>query len=298
MTQIATNVTPCCISALAVKGTNLYYIDPNGDPDATAIWRIGTNGATPVKIYSGFATGEPIVDGSGLVTDGVKLYTADEVQGRAHSMEFDGSNITPLGSRYGGGFDLEHHNAVAQFGNMLYFADDGAKAGSGIPPQIVSLPKIGGAFTTLASGAPLVQPLGLTIASNMIFATDFAASNTIWMIPLAGGTPIKLAGGSPFVNIQYVVAHSNALYVTDSGDVPGGASGPGKIYKVTLPSVTLVSSGGQLIDTGVITGNGTDLYIGDGTSIPTAPAVFIRPAPNILNRRLSPMVLWLARGWG
>src|SRR5207247_1690731 len=97
------------------------------------------------------------------------------------------------------------------------FADDGAKAGLGIPAQIVSLPKTGGAFTTIASGPPFVNPTGLTIASNMVFVTDSAASNTIWMVPLTGGTPIKLVSGSPFVSIQYIVAYSNALYVTDSG---------------------------------------------------------------------------------
>src|SRR6185503_3903882 len=43
VTLLGTNMTPCCVVGLTVKGTNLFYIDPNGDPDATAIWRTGTN---------------------------------------------------------------------------------------------------------------------------------------------------------------------------------------------------------------------------------------------------------------
>src|SRR5437868_6371769 len=217
VTLLGTNVTPCCVLGLAARGTSLYYIDPNGDPDATAIWRIGTNGGVPAKIYSGFAQGQPIVDGSGIVTDGAKLYTVDYVEGRVHSLNFDGSEITQLGVRYPGGFDTEHHNAIAQHGDQLYIADDGAKAAMGIPPQVVRIPKSSGTFTTLASGAPLVSPSSIAVASNMVFVLDPGATNTIWMLPLAGGYPIKLVTGAPFTNVNSMVALGNALYVTDTG---------------------------------------------------------------------------------
>lgn len=267
VTQLGTNMTPCCVLGLAVRGTNLFYIDPNGDPDATAIWRTGTNGGAPFKIYSGFAAGQPIVDGSGITTDGTALYTVDYVQGRVHTLGFDGSGISELGSRYGGFFDLEHHNAIAQSGTRLYIADDGAKAASGIPPQVVSLPKAGGAFTTLHAGAPFVSPNSIAIASNMVFVLDPGATNTIWMLPLAGGYPIKLVGGAPFTNVHSMVAHGNALYVTDTGNAAGG-----RIYKVTIPPVTLASSGAQMTDPGAITGVGGNLLVGNTADIVLAPA--------------------------
>jgi len=70
---------------LTLAGTNLYWIDPNGDPDATAIFRIPKADGTITKIYSGFASGQPIVDGVDLTTDGIKLYTvADCRWGRYH----------------------------------------------------------------------------------------------------------------------------------------------------------------------------------------------------------------------
>src|SRR5206468_2269636 len=82
---------------LTVVGSNVFWIDPNGDPDATAIFRASTAGGAITKIYSGFASGQPIVDGVGITTDGVRLYTSDDVQGRVHTLNIDGSGITQLG---------------------------------------------------------------------------------------------------------------------------------------------------------------------------------------------------------
>jgi hypothetical protein len=255
---------------MTLAGTNLYWIDPNGDPDATAIFRIAKTGGTITKIYSGFASGQPVVDGSGIATDGSKLYTADEVQGQAHSMNLDGSSITFLGSRYGGFFDLEHHNAIAQDGSTLYFADDGSRASSGIPPQIVSLPKTGGGlFTTLASGPPLVSPQGLAVAQGMVFVVDPGAGNTIWVLPVAGGAPQKLVSGAPFVDIRAIASYGTNLFVCDDGN-SGTNSGPGKLYRVSIPSQTLISSG-QLSDPAAITGDNTNLYVSDGPSVFSVP---------------------------
>ncbi len=58
-------------------------------------------------IYTGSDVGQPIVDGSGLVSDGTKLYAADEVDGTVASVNFDGSGLTILGSRYAGGFSTD-----------------------------------------------------------------------------------------------------------------------------------------------------------------------------------------------
>ena len=220
-TTLYSNASPCCILSLTRIGTNLFWIDPNGDPDATAIFR-GSTAAGPItKIYSGFATGQPIVDGSGLVTDGVKLYAADQVQGRVVSLNPDGSAITFLGARYGGGFDIEHLNTIAQSGEMLFLADSGEGGNcncSPVPPQVVSINKAGGPFTTLFSGPPLVDLTGIAAGNGAIFVAD-AGANIIWTVPYAGGTPSALVAGAPFVRMRRLIFFNNALYVTDASGI-------------------------------------------------------------------------------
>jgi hypothetical protein len=211
-------------------GTSLFWIDPNGDPNATAIFRGSTTGGTVTKVYSGFATGQPIVDGSGITADGAKLYTADEVQGSVHSINTDGSGITLLGSRYGGSFDLEHLNSITQSGGILYIADDGTKS---LPPQVVSIPVSGGPFSILHSGPPFVNPKSIAVGNGVVFVSDSSAGNTIWIMPIAGGTPTALVSGAPFVSINGLTFFNNALYVTDTGDFET-TDGPGAVYRVDI----------------------------------------------------------------
>lgn len=232
VTMLYSNCTPSDpVADMTSIGTNLFWIDPNGDPDATAIFSAPTSGGTITKIYSGFATGEPIVDGASITTDGIKLYTADEVQGMIVSLNPDGSDITLLGARYGGFFDLEHYNAIAESGGILYVADDGAMAMSGIPPQVVSIPTNGGTFTTLYSGTPFVHLQGIAVGGGMVYVADPGADNTIWQLPISGGTPTVLVSGAPFVSIARLLFFNDALYITDTGHA-GATNGPGAIYKI------------------------------------------------------------------
>ena len=247
------NATPCCVLGLTRIGTDLFWIDPNGDPDATAIFRGSTSGSAITKIYSGFATGQPIVDGDGITTDGTKLYTSDEVQGRVHSLNANGSNITQLGSRYGGFFDLEHGNAITESGGVLYIADDGTKA---VSPQVVSIPKTGGSFTTLHSGAPFVRPVAIAVGNGTIYVAD-AGANTIWTMPIAGGAPTALVSGSPFVSLGFngLVLFNGALYVTDAAGAATGAIyrvdlGAGSTFNPGANTVTFDGAGTQTLDSG------------------------------------------------
>jgi len=194
-------------------------------------------------------SGAVFVDGVDITTDGVKLYTADEVQGRVHSMNFDGSNITQLGVRYGGFFDLEHRNSIAQSGTDLFIADDGSKAVSGIPAQVVRLPKTGGAFSTLHSGPPLVSPTSLTVAGTNLYIADPGATNTVWRLPLGGGTPVRLVSGAPFISIYGISYINGSLYVTDS-DNTGTNSGPGAIYRLDVPVFLAAGPMSQTTTTG------------------------------------------------
>lgn len=233
--MVATNLypSPCCVVGLTRLGSSLFWIDPNGDPDATAIFKVSTSGGAVTKIYSGFATGQPIVDGVGIATDGTKLYTTDDVQGRVHSLNPDGSGITFLGSRFGGFFFGEHFNTLAVSDGTIFIVDPGNAQVGPFQPELVSIPVTGGSFTTIFAGSPLVTPLAVAVGNGMIFIADPGAGNTIWQVPIGGGTPTALVSGAPFVQLSAngLIFFNNALYVSDNGNV-GATNGPGVIYRV------------------------------------------------------------------
>lgn len=212
---------------ITLIGTDLIWIDPQSGPITdTQILKAPKDGSGPITaIYTGRDVGEPIVDGTGLTTDGVKLYSADAVQGRVHSLNPDGSELTQLdGIRYGGYFDTEHLNTIAESGGILYIAD-GGKEGV-ISPQVVTISTSGGSFTTLFAGAPLVSPMDITVGNDIVFVADPRADNTIWSLPIStGGKPTVVVSGSPFVDIRGLTFFDNALYVIDAA---------GAIYKVDI----------------------------------------------------------------
>jgi hypothetical protein len=244
--------TPCCVVGITQAGGNLFWIDPNGDPDATAIFSGPAGGGTPAKIYSGFATGQPIVDGSGIATDGTRLYAADEVGGGVVAMNLDGTGITVLGSRYGGGFSTEHLNRIAVSGGVIYVADEGCNCSGGtITPQIVSIPVGGGAFTTLfdAGAGFAVRPHDIAVVGSTIFFTD-SVNNTIWKMPTSGGTPTVFIAGAPFTRVESLTALGNTLYVTDSG--------AGAVYKVPVSASACPSDTLAVPPNGTIAGTNWD----------------------------------------
>src|SRR5262249_58336763 len=129
--------------------------------EATAVFRVRIAGGPGDKVCSGFATGQPVVDGSGIAfvpgsgSPGT-LVTADEVQGRVHGMTAGNpvSGITQLGpNRYGGGFNEEHFNSVAVDHGIVYVADSGNPNFSDTPPRVQSIPLGGGSFTDLFVGS-------------------------------------------------------------------------------------------------------------------------------------------------
>jgi hypothetical protein len=217
-----------CAVSLALLGPDLFWIDPNSGPITdTQILRAPKSGAGPVTaIYTGSLVGQPIIDGEGLTTNGIKLFTADAVQGRVHTLNPDGSELSLLGTRYSGLFETEHTNRLAD-GDLVIFVADGGKLEVGIPPQVVSIPKAGGAFTPLHVGAPFGCPNGITVGNDFVFVADPCA-NTLWSLPQTGGPPSVVVSGLPFVRISGVTFFDNALYVTDTGNL-----GPGKVYKVS-----------------------------------------------------------------
>lgn len=204
------------VGQIALNGSDLFVIDAQSGPFTdTQIFRAPKDGSGSLTaIYTGSAAGNEIVDGGGIVTDGAFLYTADYVQGRIHRLNFDATGITTIvSSRYGGFFDTERKNSLALNNDILYIADAG-RSGVAVP-EILSIPKTGGSFTSLWQGAPLVSPRGIAILGDEIFLVDPGANNTIWRLPLTGGQPQAMVSNFQFTNIYGITAFGNNLYVTD-----------------------------------------------------------------------------------
>ena len=228
----------CCTAGLALFGNDVFWIDPNSGPVTdTEIFRAPKDGSGPITpIYTGVFVGQPIVDGSDITTDGRKLYTADFVQGRVHSVNTDGGGITQLGpNRYGGFFEREHRNLIAEDVGVLYIGDLGQPSFGDTPPRVQSIPSAGGAFTTLFLGPTFTSRGwgGLAVGNNTIFLTE---GNNILQMPVAGGTPTLLVSDPKFKTLQGITFFNNALYVADNGNLDT-TNGPGKIWKVDLSTV-------------------------------------------------------------
>ena len=224
---------------LTSLGSNLIWIDPNSGPftDPEILTAPINGGGTVSRIFTGSNLGYPfgVLDGSGITSDGNRLYWADEVGGLVYAINPDGSGITQLGpARYGMGFSPEHLNTIAQYNGVLYIAD------SGLPgvdsPQVVSIPTGGGSFTTLFSGAPFIDPTGIAVGDNTIFVSD-AGSKTIWSLPLAGGTPTALVTDPDFQHPFNLTFFDHSLYLSD----PGTGS-VGTIWKIGVSSTPEPSS--------------------------------------------------------
>jgi hypothetical protein len=200
---------------IAILGTNLFWIAPNSGPFGdTQVFRASTNGSgSATAIYSGGLSGL-IVAGSGLASDGTVLYAADEVNGSVWRLNSNGTGLTQLGPNRYSGFSSDL-NTIAVSQGIIYLADSGQGTGS---PQVVSIATNGSSFTTLASGAPFVNPSGIAVGTNgMIYVSDPGAGNTIWQLPVGGGTPTVLLPGTLFNSIQGLAFVNGILYVADRG---------------------------------------------------------------------------------
>ena len=219
---------------LALIGNKVDWIDPNSGPvtDTQILSASTTSGGPTNEIYTGSDVGQPIVDGSGLASDGTTLYAADEVDGTVWSLNPDGSNLTELGgARYSGYFSTEHFNSIAVDQGVVYVADSG-DASASLAPEVDSIAANGNgssSFTKIFCGAPLVRPVGIAAGAGYIYVADVGANNTIWQIPESGGTPVALLPGAPFISVSGLAYANGYLYIADSG--------AGVIYKLSLPTV-------------------------------------------------------------
>jgi hypothetical protein len=228
--------SPFDVTAL---GANLFWIDPNSGPGTdTQILRAPKNGSGPITpIYTGSSVGQPIVDGSSIATNGVLLFTADEVNGRVHRLNPDGTGLIQLGpDRYTGGFSTEHLNRITVSATTAYIADAGFSNGSiTITPKVVSIPTSGDTFTTLHAGAPFnyLSGIALDAANNTLYLSD-QGPNRIWKMSTSGGPPELLLTDPRFGTLDDIEFVNGYLYLTDRGAET--------VWKVDLAAVPEPSS--------------------------------------------------------
>ena len=265
-------------NGIAIVGSNIFWIDPNAGPGTdTEILRASVaTGGSPNAIYVGLNAGQPIVDGDGLASDGQFLYAVDEVAGNVWRLQPDGGGLTQLGgARYAGGFGYEHVNNIAVSRGVVYVSDTGARA---ISPQVVSIATNGDSFSTLALGAPLVSPTGIAVGNGIAYVADPGANNTIWQIPIGGGTPVALVSGAPFSWLWSLAFVNGTLYVADRGN--------GTIYAIVVAPggskpLTPGSSGIQLAQGAGISISSTQLIAAASGGCGISPAVSGVTSPSL-----------------
>lgn len=242
------------IFGVAVIGANVFWGDAQSGPVTDSqIFRAPKTGGGPVTaIYTGSSVGEPIVDIMGLETDGAKLYSADAVQGRVHSLNPDGSGLTQIGpNRYGGFFAGAHQNSIAVGDGMVFIGESGIPTASGCSglcnPGVYahSASSPSGSFSTLLAGPTFSGDgvRGIAYGDGTVFATQ---GDTIYLIDPAGGL-LDTLNDSAFHDLRGLTYDDGALFVVDQ------FAGSGRILRVALsgavvpePATLLLTSIGMV----------------------------------------------------
>jgi hypothetical protein len=189
------------ISSLTVVGNDIYWADNQSGPatDTQILRAPKAGGGAPVAIYTGAFVGEPIVDATGITTDGTQLFIADAIQGRVHSMNLDGSDLTQIGpNRYGGFFGDARLNDIAYGSGALFVAQSAVKTSSSPPtaPVTAALQThsaiIGsGPWTDLAVSPGFLGdgPRGIAFDAGTLYFTE---GGSLYSISTAGGVRTEI----------------------------------------------------------------------------------------------------------
>jgi uncharacterized repeat protein (TIGR03803 family) len=236
------------VAGLTAVGGTLYGTTQDGGKNMNygAVFSLPITGGTPTILVS-FNTGNGSVPSSRLTAVGNTLYGttlaggATSNYGTVFSIPVTGGTPTTLGTFNNSNGAHPYTADLILVGNNLYgTTNNGGAQGDG---TVFSLPKTGGAITTLTSfnGSDGANPDdGLIAIGNTLYGTtSFGGSNnsgTVFSLPITGGTPTILAnaassgGGEP-----------TALTLVGStfyGSMTGGGSLYGSIFSLPITGGT------------------------------------------------------------
>jgi sugar lactone lactonase YvrE len=192
-----------------------------------------------------------------------------------------------------GTFVLNTPQALTMDANGDLFVGDTPTSGSTSVGRIIELAGDGkgnltGAATLVFSGAPLTNPIALTMDSaGTLFIGDYPPSQVGAIYSLvSGGTPqlLNVTGlNTPFTPASLLRDSANNLYIADNGNLSGSNGG---VYEVvdTGGAAQPVATGSFVITnpSGLLFDSAGDLFIltqlGTGAGVPTGPQVVIVPA--------------------
>jgi streptogramin lyase len=147
--------------------------------------------------------------------------------------------------------------ASASAASPVYIADYTS------PGAILKLNPQTGKVSTVASGAPLSQPSGITVANNGKLLVSDDGANAIFRVDPASGSVHEVASG-PFVfPFDLEQSQEGSIYVTDADAGPGGT---GAVFRVnpTNGNVSTVVQGGNLLNPwGLALGKPGKLFLAD-----------------------------------
>jgi sugar lactone lactonase YvrE len=192
-----------------------------------------------------------------------------------------------------GTFVLTTPQALTLDANGDLFVGDTPTSGSTSIGRIIELAGDGkgnltGAATLVFSGAPLTNPIALTMDSaGTLFIGDYPPSQEGAIYSLvSGGTPqlLNVTGlNTPFTPASLLRDSANNLYIADNGNLSGSNGG---VYEVvdTGGAAQPVATGSFVITnpSGLLFDSKGDLFIltelGTGAGVPAGPQVVIVPA--------------------
>lgn len=162
--------------------------------------------------------------------------------------------------------------AVDSAGNLYVMDINNHRISKGVPAT-PSCPPTSATVSVLASGPPLIDPVGVVSSpdESVLYINDYT-TNAILRMPSSGGTPTVIASGGPLENARGIAISPDGSMLYIAG------FGTNQILKLpaTGGTPTVLASGGPLIyPHGIaISPNGATLYIADNY----AGAVFSLPA--------------------
>src|SRR4051795_13687704 len=147
--------------------------------------------------------------------------------------------------------------ASASAASPVYIADYTS------PGAILKLNPQTGKVTTVASGPPLSQPSGITVANNGKLLVSDDGANAIFRVDPASGKVHEVASG-PFVfPFDLEQSQAGSIYVTDADAGPGAT---GAVFRVNPKNgnVSTVVQGGSLVNPwGLALGRQGKLFLAD-----------------------------------